>query len=298
MNLGAHMPIAGGIQLSLERGKRATCSVVQIFTRNQMQWKAPPLKEEEVEAFKRMKKSFFSVYAHASYLINLASPEDELYHKSIDALVLELERCRTLELPLLVIHPGSHRGSGETSGIERIARAIREAYDRFSESTVTLLLETTSGQGNIIGYRFEHLRDIIASSGEVSDNIGICIDTCHIFAAGYPFSTPDEYERLIATVARTVGIERVMAIHTNDSVEDLGSHRDRHQHIGKGKIGLDAFRNILTDPFFGRIPMNLETPKGKDMREDIDNLSLLRKLRSGKPGNLDSYVQRQVHRHR
>lgn len=280
MNLGAHMSIAGGIDRALDRGKKSECSVVQIFTKNQSQWAARPLDDVEIERFRSLKQKFFSVFAHSSYLINLASPDTILSAKSIRALADELKRCSTLEIGKLVVHPGSYITGNETDGVHRIAASIKKVFDIFTEGNVAILLETTAGQGTSLGYRFEHLRDILAETEQYSELLGICIDTCHIFAAGYNFSTPSLYNELKKHFISTVGLSKLGAIHINDSKKGLGSRIDRHEHIGKGMIGLESFRNILTDPDLRNIPMCLETPKGKDMEEDRTNLSVLRELRS------------------
>lgn len=280
MNLGAHMSIAGSIDLALDRGKKAECSVVQIFTKNQAQWASRPLTDAEIESFRLKKQNFFSVFAHSSYLINLASPDSVLLSKSVNALAEELKRCSVLGINKLVLHPGSYIRGTETEGIHRIAKALKKVFDIFTEGDVTILLETTAGQGTAIGYRFEHLRDILAETYSYGEQIGICIDTCHIFAAGYNFSTPVLYDRLKKYFNATVGLSKLGAIHINDSKKALGSRVDRHEHIGRGMIGLESFRSILTDPDLRNIPMSLETPKGKDMEEDRINLSLLRRLRA------------------
>ncbi len=274
------MPIAGGIHLSLYRGKKANCSVVQIFTKNQMQWKSPPLRDREVEIFLKEKKNFFEVFAHSSYLLNLASPDDNLFKKSINSLAEDIKRCEKLGISMLVLHPGSHRGKGEKFGIERLATGLIETYQIVGNEKVSILLETMAGQGYTLGYKFEHLRDIIEKTGKLEKTLGVCLDTCHIFAAGYNFRDETNYARLKAQIKKTVGLNRIRAIHLNDSKTELGSNRDRHQHIGKGEIGPIGFKLIVTDPDFRNIPMNLETPKGKDFREDKENLRVLRTLRS------------------
>ncbi len=279
MNLGAHMSIAGGVHLALERGKQTGCNVVQIFTKNQTRWSSPPLKEDTAEKFLRLKENFFSVFAHASYLINLASPDIDLSLKSIDALIDEMARCGKLGITMLVVHPGSYTTGTETEGIRRIAESLIEVYDRSENQEVSILLETTAGQGTSIGYKFEHLRDILAETEKYSCKIGICIDTCHIFAAGYNFSDLSLYNRLTDKFNNIVGLTKLRAVHLNDSKKTCGSRIDRHEHIGKGMIGLNGFKHLLTDSRLRNIPMCLETPKGKDMHEDAVNLAVLRSLR-------------------
>jgi len=280
MNLGAHMSIAGGVDLALDRGRKAECSVVQIFTKNQTQWNSRPLNETAVERFRFLKHSFFSVFAHASYLINLASPAPDLSAKSAAALADEIKRCSRLGIDRLVVHPGSFITGDEAGGIHRIAESLKRAFDLSAECHVSILLETTAGQGTSIGYRFEHLRDILAEAEQYSGLLGVCIDTCHIFAAGYNFSTPSLYDELKEDFILKIGLSRLGAVHINDSKRGLGSRIDRHEHIGRGMIGLESFKSILTDPDLHSIPMCLETPKGKEMEEDRKNLCVLRGLRS------------------
>ncbi len=274
------MPIAGGIHLALSRGKKANCSVVQIFTKNQMRWESPPLQDREVEIFLREKRNFFRVFAHSSYLLNLASPDSTLFKKSVSSLAEEMKRCEKLGITMLVLHPGSHRGRGEKFGIERISTGLKETYSIVGDTNVSILLETMAGQGDTLGYKFEHLRDIIAKTGELENLIGVCLDTCHIFSAGYNFTDEKSYARLKEEISKTVGLNRIKVIHLNDSKTELGSRRDRHEHIGQGKIGVKGFYFIITDPDLRNIPMNLETPKGKEFEEDRENLAVLRKLRS------------------
>ncbi len=280
MNLGAHMSIAGGVHRALERGLSAGCNVVQIFTKNQTRWSSPPLKDEDVEKFLKLKLKFFSVFAHASYLINLASPDNELYLKSVNNLTEELRRCQALGINMIILHPGFHKGSGEKEGIRRIARGIKDVYNHAVLDDVEILLETTSGQGTALGSRFEHLRDIIADLPD-DYKIGACLDTCHIFSAGYDIRDESSYSRTWIEFDLKIGLSRLKAIHLNDSKKDLGSARDRHEHIGKGKIGLSGFRLLVTDARFRLVPMSLETPKGPDLKEDRINLSVLRSLRFG-----------------
>ncbi len=274
------MPIAGGIHLALERGEKANCRVVQIFTKNQMQWATPPLRDREVETFLGDKINFFAVFAHSSYLLNLASPDNTLFNRSVNALAEDINRCKRLGIDMIVLHPGSHRGKGERFGIERVALGLKAVYDRVGDTKVSVLLETMAGQGATLGDRLEHLRDILDKIGELNKTIGVCLDTCHIFSAGYDFRTSESYNRLKQLIDNTFGLSKIRVIHLNDSKKPMGSHIDRHEHIGKGEIGPRGFQLFLTDPDFKDIPMCLETPKGKDLSEDITNLSFLRQLRS------------------
>ena len=281
MNLGAHMSIAGGVYKALERGESAGCNVVQIFTRNQTRWVSPPLKAEDVEKFRQRSPRFFSIFAHSSYLINLATPDKGLFKKSVGALAEELARCRTLGIEMLVLHPGAHKDQGETAGIQGIAEGLRLAYEQSAAGEVRVLLETTAGQGTHIGYRFEHLRDILSAADRL--NLGVCFDTCHVFAAGYELRAPESYRQTWRQFDRCLGRQALRAIHLNDSKKGFNSHKDRHAHIGQGEIGLAGFQLLMADAGLSRIPMSLETPKGDDLREDVENLKILRKLRKETP---------------
>ena len=288
MNLGAHMSIAGGVHLALERGKEAGCGVVQIFTRNQTRWSSPPLRPPDVERFLALKPSFRAVFAHSSYLLNLAGPDPLLHARSVEGLAEELRRCAALGLELLVLHPGSHLGTGVEAGSERAAAGVAEAAKRAGEETgrapARILLEATSGQGNVLGRSFEELRALLERLDGRGVAAGVCLDTCHLFAAGYPLHEAEGFARTLAELERLVGARRVHAIHLNDSIGELGSHRDRHTHIGEGRIGLEGFRLFLNEPCFRETPMCLETPKGEDphsaLAEDRRNLAVLRSLRA------------------
>jgi len=275
--LGAHMSVAGGLHLAIERGVQTGCDAIQIFTRNSNQWAAKPIAAEEALAFQsaRMRSGFAAVVAHGSYLINLASPDPALRRRSIEAFSRELGRCERLGLDALIAHPGAHMGAGEAQGVRRVARALDRILSSRPDGRVAVLLETTAGQGTSIGHRFEHLRDIIGGM-ESSDRVGVCIDTCHIFAAGYDLRTPTAYADVMERLDRVVGLRKVRAFHLNDCVKDLGCRVDRHEHIGKGFIGLAGFRSLMNDSRFDSVPMFLETPKGADCAEDRVNLAVLR----------------------
>jgi deoxyribonuclease-4 len=279
--LGAHESTAGGLHLAFDRICRVGGKALQIFTRNQRQWQAAPLDEQEVAAFKQAwkKAGGMPVASHASYLINLGSSKKEQVEKSVAAFVDELHRCATLGIHRVVIHPGSHGGAGREKGLanvtENLDRVIEQAGDDCAQ--VTVLLETTAGQGTGLGYRFEELAWILNTS-KYSNRLGVCVDTCHIFAAGYDIRTPETYMATLAEFDRLIGTGRIAFFHLNDSKKELGSRVDRHEHIGKGKIGLEGFRCLVKDPRFAAHAMTLETPKGKDLAEDRENLRVLRSL--------------------
>ena len=279
---GAHMSISGGLHTACERGRRAGCDVAQIFSKNQQQWRARPLTDEEIARFKeaQVTEGVPVVMVHDSYLINLAAPGDELWHKSIAAFREELERCALLGIPCLVTHPGAHVGSGEDAGLRRVAAALDLVFETGVGRDVIVLLETTAGQGSSLGRRFEELARIIEYSRH-PERLGVCVDTCHIFAAGYDIRTPEAYAATIEELDRVIGIARVKAFHLNDSQKELGSRVDRHTHIGEGCIGLEGFRALVNDERFAGLPMVLETPKGDDLADDVRNLATLRSLCNG-----------------
>ncbi len=282
--IGAHMSISGGVELAPERGRQVGCVCIQIFTKSNMQWAARPLADEEVAAFQKNCEAqrIGPVVAHNCYLINLGAPDAKLAKKSFDSFLTELERCRRLGLPCIIAHPGSHTGSGEAEGLRRIARAVDELLERTKNSPVRILLETTAGQGSNLGYRFEQLAEMISGVKQQA-RVGVCLDTCHVFAAGYDIRTEQGYRDVMKEFDKVIGLKKLQAFHFNDSKGDLGSKLDRHEHIGRGKLGKDAFRHILRDPRFERIPKVLETPKGKHGKTgwDVINLRLLRELAGG-----------------
>jgi deoxyribonuclease-4 len=279
MKFGAHMSISGGLHKAFGHGERAGCDTVQIFSKNQQQWRGKPLTEQDIALFQaeQQRTGFEPLIVHDSYLINLASPKDDLWEKSIAAFADELERCAALGIPYLVTHPGAHVGSGEEVGLRREADALNRLFDAGTGTPTMVLLETTAGQGTTLGYRFEHLAMLIDLVGQ-DDRIGICVDTCHLLAAGYDIRTPEACAATFEEFDRVIGIQRIKAFHLNDSQKDLGSRVDRHTHIGDGCVGLEGFRAIVNDPRFAQIPMILETPKGDDLAEDIENLGKLRGL--------------------
>ncbi len=258
--LGAHVSISGGIAKAPDRAASLFMSAFQIFTKNSNQWAAKPLDAEAAAAFREAvgRGGFERVIAHTDYLINPASVNDITATRSIESLRREIERCQSLGIDMLVMHPGSHGGAGQQEGIEKLGAALREILSDAGD--VTVLLETTAGQGNGIGNLFEQLAEIIEKSG-AGHRIGICYDTCHTFAAGYDIRTRDAYEQTMESFRQVLGIERLRAFHLNDSKKGLGSRVDRHQHIGWGELGLDPFRMIINDARFRDIPKIIETPK-------------------------------------
>lgn len=276
---GAHMSTSGGLHKAFAHGERAVCDTVQIFSKNQQQWRGKPLGEAEIALFKaeQQRSGLGPLIVHDSYLINLASPKDELWEKSIAAFADELERCAALGIPYLVTHPGAHTGAGEAAGLAREALAINRLLDTGVGGDVVILLETTAGQGTCLGHRFEHLAELIAGASH-PERLAVCVDTCHLLAAGYDIRTPEACAATFAEFDRVIGLERLKAFHLNDSQKELGSRVDRHAQIGAGCVGLAGFRAIVNDPRFAGLPMILETPKGDDLAEDIANLALLRSL--------------------
>jgi deoxyribonuclease-4 len=278
---GAHKSIAGGYHNALLEAQAHACDTVQLFTKNNNQWYAKDLTEEDIRLFKktlRQTRLRFPM-AHDCYLINLASPDEVLYRKSIEALVIEVQRAESLGLRYLVMHPGAAVDGDEEAGLARVARALNEVHGRCPDYHVQILLETTAGQGRSLGHRFEHLARILTLVSQ-PERLGICLDTCHVFAAGYALYPEKEYRATFREFDRLIGLSRLRAFHLNDSLKPLGSRVDRHAHIGKGQIGLAAFRLLVNDRRFRNRPMVLETPKESDDSDDMDavNLKVLRRL--------------------
>jgi len=277
--LGAHMSIGGGMPQAIARAQAVDATALQVFVKSSNQWVARAFAPGEAEAYRASSREAGldrHTLAHASYLINLASPDDALWEKSVVAFRVELDRCDALGIPWLVVHPGAHVGSGAASGIARVAAGLDRAL-RASEHGAGVLLENTAGQGSTLGARFEELGEILAAVKQPG-RVGLCFDTCHALAAGYEFRTPASYAETFAALDRAIGLDKLHGIHLNDSKGDLGSRRDRHEHIGKGKVGLEAFKLILSDVRFRDVPMVLETEKGDDLAEDRVNLEVLRGL--------------------
>ena len=282
MQFGAHESISGGVFNAIERGQTATCDIIQMFNKSNSQWRAKKIEQAELDKYFEMIKETGVTVAtsHSSYLINIASPDKELNEKSYKALKEEMERCQMLKIPNLVLHPGSHVGTGEEAGIKRIIKNLNKLFKELKNNNVCLLLETTAGQGSNLGYTFEQIA-VMIDGVKIQDHIGVCLDTCHIFAAGYPISDPKEYKQTMKKFDDIIGLDKLRIIHMNDSKKEFGSRRDRHEHIGKGHIGIEAFRNIINDKRLEKIPMILETPKEDDLKEDIENIKLLRGLVKG-----------------
>jgi deoxyribonuclease-4 len=282
--LGAHESIAGGYYKAVEIAARVGCDCVQVFTKNNNQWRAKTISDDEAKAFcdalARLKIAH--PLAHDSYLINLAAPDEAMWIKSVDAFAVELERAEQLGIPYVVTHPGAFTTSSEEDGLKKIIAALDEVHRRTKGIRAMCLLENTAGQGSCLGHRFEHLGRVIQGVRE-PERLGVCIDTCHTVAAGYPLVTRGEYDGTFEALDRAAGLDRIRAFHLNDSKKPLGSRVDRHEHIGEGKLGLEPFRHLLNDPRFRHVPMYLETPKGTRDGEDLDviNLRTLRSLVDG-----------------
>ena len=278
---GSHLSIAGGYYKAVDAAAELGLDAVQLFTKNNNQWAAKPLSDDDVRLFREAieRTGIQQPVAHDSYLINLASPDDVLWQKSIDAFVVELQRAEALGLMGVVMHPGSYVSSDEQSGLERIVKGLDIAHRATAKFKVLTLLETTAGQGTNLGAKFEHLAWIIGHLKH-SDRVGVCVDSCHIFAAGYPLGTGEEYATTMKQFDDIIGLDRIRCFHLNDSKKPLGSRVDRHEHIGEGCLGLEPFRHLVNDRRFANLPMYLETEKcerdGRPM--DAINLETLRSL--------------------
>lgn len=270
------MPTSGGLHLALQRGREIGCTAVQVFTSSPQQWKAKPLADEAVERFQQAQAAtgIDCVVSHDSYLVNLCATNDEIRAKSIEGLKAEVERCARLGIRWVVSHMGSHLGAGEEAALQAVAEGARRVFEETSDS-VTLLMETTAGQGSALNYRFEHLATLLESL-QGHPRLGVCLDTCHLFAAGYDLRDRESYEATFSELERWVGLDRVKAIHANDSKKGLGSRVDRHAHIGEGEIGIEAFRLLVNDPRWIEVPILLETPDAETMHKV--NLERLKSL--------------------
>jgi deoxyribonuclease IV len=276
------MSIAGGLWHAFERGLDAGCDIVQIFTKSSQQWAARPLTTSDLETFERSRSEsgIEPSLAHDSYLINLAAPGRPAWQKAYRAFADEVRRATRLRVPYLVTHPGAHMGRGDVAGIRLVAAALNRLHAELPDSATRVLLETTAGQGSSLGHRFEHLRDILALVN-TPERVGVCIDTCHIFAAGYDIRTSRGWTETFATFERVVGCDKIRAFHVNDSRTELGSRVDRHAHLGRGFVGLGAFHALVNDRRFVGLPMALETPK-ENPHADRINLAILRALHGRK----------------
>lgn len=279
MILGAHTSIAGGLHLALERGVELGCDMVQVFSKNQRQWRTKPLDADVVTQWRsaRRESSIRAVVCHDSYLINLGHPEDGPWRRSVEAFTDELTRCHTLSIPLLVFHPGAHLGgSDEDACCDRVAEALNVAFSALPRNRTVACIENTAGQGTNIGYRFEHLARIIRGV-RAKRRVATCFDTCHAFAAGYDLRGPKKYEALWQEYDRIVGLSRLRCFHLNDAKRPLGSRVDRHANIGFGTIGAATFRRLVNDRRFVDIPAAVETP-GDDHGGHAADIQRLRKL--------------------
>jgi deoxyribonuclease IV len=279
MKFGAHMSISGGAWKALDRGRSIGCEVVQIFVKNNMQWFGNPPAPADAARFRTeaATRDFSCVFGHTSYLINLGAPSSPNRDKSVESLVQEIEFATLLGLPFLVMHPGAHLGRGEAFAIKQIVAALDEVFATTRKSPVRIALENTAGQGSCLGDKIAHLAAIY-DSVKRPQRLGLCIDTAHLFAAGHDIRTAKGWNAAIGEVASSVGIEQILAFHLNDSKTALGSRVDRHAHIGQGQIGKEGFRVIVNDARFKRHPGCLETPKELDLKEDVQNLKVLRSL--------------------
>jgi deoxyribonuclease-4 len=277
LEFGAHVSAAGGVDLALGRAAEYLMTSCQIFTKNERQWNAKPLDPVVIDRYKAklIETGMGKVVSHDSYLINMASPDDALWEKSRQALMEEIRRCDLLDVPYLVSHPGAHVGSGIDAGIARISLAINRAHAEMPESKTMLLLETTAGMGTAIGATFEEIAAVIDGVDDKS-RIGVCLDTCHVFAAGYDLRTPEVYAATMTAFDQTIGLDRLKVLHINDSLKGLGSRVDRHAHIGEGELGRSAFELLVNDPRLAGLPGILETPVGADGKENGMNLETLR----------------------
>lgn len=275
--VGSHISSAGSLHLAFQRGQSINCSVMQIFTKSGRTWVAPKLSEDEIENFKdaAKKSTIITVVAHAGYLINIGSTKSDSVKKSIKSLISELERCELLNIPYLVLHPGSHLGAGQDVGLEQISKNLEIVFDAVPGKTI-ILLENMAGQGTNLGYKFEQLKQIIDTcKSKYHKRLGVCFDTCHAFAAGYDLSCESGYHETFKLFDKIIGLEYLKAIHINDSYGDMGSKKDRHAPLGKGKIPLDFFKLIMNDKNLWDIPKILETPSDNEMKLWASEIKLL-----------------------
>jgi deoxyribonuclease IV len=286
MRLGAQISTAGGLHLAFERGREAGCETIMVFTKSNRQWRAKPLTNEDIDAFElaiHEHQEIYPVAVHASYLINVASPDAELWERSYQALKVEMERAQALRIAYLTFHPGAHMEAGEEAGLDNIVRALRRLTQETDGYSTVVCLETMAGTGTTLGHRFEHLAQILEGVG-AGGRLGVCFDTCHVFSAGYDIRSPGTYRETLEEFDRVVGLDQIRCFHFNDSKHGLGEHKDRHEHIGRGALGLEAFANFVNDPRWTHHAAHLETPKteeddeGDEVEMDPVNLATLRRL--------------------
>ena len=282
MLLGAHMSIKGGVHMAIKRAKSIDCTAVQLFTANARGWKSKPIPTDEVEKFHMAAKEFgkSAIISHDSYLINLASPKEDIWKKSVKSFSEEIKRCDILGIELLVMHPGAALDSPRQKAISKVAKSFNAICKESLDAKVKVLIENTAGQGSTLGYKFSEIASIIDQLDQ-PERFGVCLDTCHAFAAGYDLSTEKGYKRTFEEFQDLIGLDKLKAFHLNDAKKELGSRVDRHEHIGKGKIGLEAFRLLLNDKRFASLPMCLETPKDEDLAQDVENIKILKSLING-----------------
>ena len=288
MRLGAHMSAAGGLFKAFARGDEAGCDSMLVFTKSNRQWNAKPITDKDVAQYRKAAEKYPHIHpvaVHASYLINIASPDDELWEKSYQALKDEVERAAAFDIPFITFHPGSFVSSDAEAGMARIAKGLKRLLQETAESSpnVTVCVETMAGQGTNLGHSFEQLATILNEVGD-HDRLGVCFDTCHVFAAGYDIRTPETYAETMAAFDEAIGLDKIKCFHLNDSKHELGSNKDRHEHIGEGFIGKSGFANFVNDPRWSDHPAHLETPKteedddGNEIEMDPVNLKTLRDL--------------------
>lgn len=277
---GFHLSISGGVHKAVIEANKEGYDALQVFLKNSNRWEGPPLKDKDIEIFKTEwgKNPGLEIYAHTGYLINIGGEGENLV-KSMNLLNDEMHRSSLLGIKYLVLHPGNHLGAGDEEGIKRIAANLDRTFEKSSADTAEILLETTAGQGTSVGHRFEHIRDIMALSS-YRNRLTVCLDTCHIFAAGYDMTTPEGYDEMITAFDTIIGIDKLRLIHLNDSKKDMGSHVDRHDHIGKGIIGEKGFELLLSDDRIKHVDIVLETPVEDESSNSI-NLETVKRL-SGK----------------
>ena len=279
MRFGAHMSTSGGAWRALQRGRSINCEIVQIFVKNNMQWSGKPASPEKLALYANelSANTFSCVFGHAGYLINLGALASENRDRSIQSLIQEIEFATALGLPFLVMHPGAHLGAGETIGLKQIVAGLDEVFAATKRSPVRIALENTAGQGTCLGSKMEHLAGIYEGVKK-PERLGICLDTAHLFAAGYDIRTRKGWTKPLDKIEKLVGLKEILAFHLNDSKTALGSRVDRHAHIGQGQIGIEGFRILVNDSRFKDKPGCLETPKSDDLHEDVQNLATLRSL--------------------